>query len=678
MAIVLNGESVFGVDDTTKNTISDFYINEGGAVVEDGPASGVGSLTVNSGDNYCYYDSVYGLNANGDLYFKSGVYNFVGNAGEDEYIYGLGAWGNLYADGGSISIDITADSVYTVYGLYCSGNAYADGGSISIDITAADSTYYVSGLYCGDDAHISGGSIDIGITATRDTYSDRSEVDGLYIGDTYLSGGDVSVDVSASNYNTVYGAYLDCPVEVTGGSMDIHAAASGTNICTCGMYVDGDLAVESGSVYAVSASTGSAYGVFLDSNSGLEVSGGTVSATGGLIAIYADSVSYDGTNTVLYDTTPPITEAGTADGTVSDLSTVSFESLNYIDGNSDPLTYIRIGTPILSGLAVSEGTLSPTFDSDTYAYAVSVANGVTSLTVTPTTDNTNAAVTVNGTAVASGAASDPISLAVGQNTITVEVTAQDGATTQTYTATVTRARASSSGGGSSTASYTITATAGEGGSISPSGSASVASGKDKTYTVTADTGYEISDVLVDGKSVGAVSSYTFEDVKKAHTIAASFVKETVNPFSDVTADDWFYNYVLYTYENGLMNGTASGIFSPDGTMTRAMFVTVLYRLSGDTGSYTNTFSDVPSGEWYEDAAAWARRTASPAAWETTNSIRTPPSPANSSPRFCTVMRRTRAMTSPSARTQIFSATTTRFPFRITPIRPCSGPAARES
>ena len=70
--------------------------------------------------------------------------------------------------------------------------------------------------------------------------------------------------------------------------------------------------------------------------------------------------------------------------------------------------------------------------------------------------------------------------------------------------------------------YTITAEAGEGGSISPSGRVSVTRGSDKTFTISADDGYGIADVLVDGKSVGAVSSYTFENVRANHTIEVVF------------------------------------------------------------------------------------------------------------------------------------------------------------
>ena len=74
--------------------------------------------------------------------------------------------------------------------------------------------------------------------------------------------------------------------------------------------------------------------------------------------------------------------------------------------------------------------------------------------------------------------------------------------------------------------YAITASAGTNGSISPSGSVSVTQGASQAFTITANTGYQVQDVLVDGTSVGAVTSYTFSNVTAAHTIAASFVAKT--------------------------------------------------------------------------------------------------------------------------------------------------------
>jgi len=93
----------------------------------------------------------------------------------------------------------------------------------------------------------------------------------------------------------------------------------------------------------------------------------------------------------------------------------------------------------LSSLKFSRGVLNPVFSSSTTTYTASVTNGVTSTIATPTAGDPNATITVNGTAVASGAASGSIPLAVGSNTITTVVTAQDGVTTKTYTVTITRA-----------------------------------------------------------------------------------------------------------------------------------------------------------------------------------------------------------------------------------------------
>ncbi|MEI6553062.1 MAG: cadherin-like beta sandwich domain-containing protein [bacterium] len=87
---------------------------------------------------------------------------------------------------------------------------------------------------------------------------------------------------------------------------------------------------------------------------------------------------------------------------------------------------------------MSSGTVSPTFSSGTTSYTASVANGVTSLTITPTAHQANATITVNGTPVINGQVSGAITLNIGSNTVSTVVTAQDGVTTDTYTIIVTR------------------------------------------------------------------------------------------------------------------------------------------------------------------------------------------------------------------------------------------------
>lgn len=76
-------------------------------------------------------------------------------------------------------------------------------------------------------------------------------------------------------------------------------------------------------------------------------------------------------------------------------------------------------------------------------------------------------------------------------------------------------------------------------------------------------------------------------------------------FSDVSISDWYYDDVGYVSENGLMNGTGSDLFSPQDTTTRAMIVTILWRLDGEKTGGISTFSDVNESAYYYDAVAWA-------------------------------------------------------------------------
>jgi len=158
--------------------------------------------------------------------------------------------------------------------------------------------------------------------------------------------------------------------------------------------------------------------------------------------------------------------------------------------------------------------------------------------------------------------------------------------------------------------YTIKAEAGENGTISPDGNSSVTKGSSKTYTITANDGYVIADVLVDGESVGAVSTYTFESVKANHTISASFkaAKKTyVNPFGDVKESDYFYKPVLWAAEKNITNGVYDVMFEPNSNCTRAQVVTFLWRAAGkpEVTDVTNPFTDVDESSYYYKAVLWA-------------------------------------------------------------------------
>jgi len=79
----------------------------------------------------------------------------------------------------------------------------------------------------------------------------------------------------------------------------------------------------------------------------------------------------------------------------------------------------------------------------------------------------------------------------------------------------------------------------------------------------------------------------------------------VNPFTDVSEKDWFYNDAMFVYKNGLMLGTSKTLFGPHGTVTRGMMATILWRMEGSLAPKgENSFTDVEAGRWYADAITW--------------------------------------------------------------------------
>ena len=169
-------------------------------------------------------------------------------------------------------------------------------------------------------------------------------------------------------------------------------------------------------------------------------------------------------------------------------------------------------------------------------------------------------------------------------------------------------------GGSSTPSYSNTIEVGDGGDVKVSPRTPEA-GDTVTITPDPDAGYEVDEVIVTDRNGDAVrvtanrnGTYTFEQPRGRVTIEVTFVRtgDTGLPFIDVAANAWYYDAVAYAYENGLMSGTASNLFSPNATTTRGMIVTMLYRLEGEPRvSGTSTFDDVADGVYYTDAVIWA-------------------------------------------------------------------------
>lgn len=181
--------------------------------------------------------------------------------------------------------------------------------------------------------------------------------------------------------------------------------------------------------------------------------------------------------------------------------------------------------------------------------------------------------------------------------------------------TVTYVGGGSSSSGTPTTTYAVNVNAATNGAVAAD-KKTASKGTTVTVTASPSKGYVVDAVKVvdkDGKDVAVTEKdgkYVFTMPASAVTVTGSFKAETpapvALPFTDVKSGNWFYDAVKYAYEQGLMTGTSATTFAPNGTMNRAMIVTVLYRLEKSpavTGA--SKFTDVPAGQWYSDAVAWA-------------------------------------------------------------------------
>ena len=187
--------------------------------------------------------------------------------------------------------------------------------------------------------------------------------------------------------------------------------------------------------------------------------------------------------------------------------------------------------------------------------------------------------------------------------------------TQTYVEPSSGGPGSSGGSISTPTTYAVNVNAATNGAVAAD-KKTASKGTTVTVTASPSKGYVVDAVKVvdkDGKDVAVTEKdgkYVFTMPASAVTVTGSFKAETpapvALPFTDVKSGNWFYDAVKYAYEQGLMTGTSATTFAPNGTMNRAMIVTVLYRLEKSpavTGA--SKFTDVPAGQWYSDAVAWA-------------------------------------------------------------------------
>ena len=259
-----------------------------------------------------------------------------------------------------------------------------------------------------------------------------------------------------------------------------------------------------------------------------------------------------------------------------------------------------------------------TISKDPVAVATIGQNRYTTLQDAVDAVKDNETINVTGTGLSATVSGSKTFKVTGQ---TVNLTAAPGYSLTNSGDTYTVSHQSSGGPGSSGGSistpttYAVNVNAATNGAVAAD-KKTASKGTTVTVTASPSKGYVVDAVKVvdkDGKDVavtGKDGKYVFTMPASAVTVTGSFKAETpapvALPFTDVKSGNWFYDAVKYAYAQGLMTGTSATTFAPNGTMNRAMIVTVLYRLEKSpavTGA--SKFTDVPAGQWYSDAVAWA-------------------------------------------------------------------------
>ncbi|MEI7024762.1 S-layer homology domain-containing protein [Paenibacillus sp. y28] len=331
------------------------------------------------------------------------------------------------------------------------------------------------------------------------TYDGNGETSGSVPADQGFYEHGATVSVQGNSRNLEKNGYVFAGWNTAADGSGTSYKADGTETFTMGaanvtLYAQwlsrnaslSSLSVDQGTLTPVFAPSGLTYSVDVpssvtslqvsltpgDPNQALTVTGAVYTAVADKIYAYTASHLRVGPNLIQITVTAQ-------DGTHSTYNL----TVNRLSNNAD-----------LNGITLSSGTLSPAFAAGTTDYTASVANDVSSITVTASVYDSRSAMKVNGTTITSGQASGAIALNVGSNVITLDVTAQDGATTKTYKMTVTRAsakpsRSSSSGrgGGSSSTASSDKVTSTDGQLALPTGkTGEVSLGAGITLTIPAD------------------------------------------------------------------------------------------------------------------------------------------------------------------------------------------------
>ena len=345
-------------------------------------------------------------------------------------------------------------------------------------------------------------------------------------------------------------------------------------------------------------------------------------------------------------TAPTINTAGTGTSCVSGENTISLTSLSdagakdiYIVakdavGNVSQPLKITIPAYIAPVYEISADTQLLDFGTVTEGYTQAPAAKTVTITNTGNQDvtvdlptstnyiitagegftNDTATLALNGTANFTIQPKTGLGAGDYSETLTISGSNSTSASVGLRFVVVRQSGGSSSGGGVTTYAITVQETGHGTVTVSPK---NAAKGKTVTITATPGAGCELSSLTVTdskGNEIDLTDEgggvYTFTMPGSRVSIKAAFAARQPEPeplpFTDVAETAWYADAVRYVYENGLMNGVSATDFDPDGTMNRAMLVTILHRQAGGpSASAGMQFADVAAGEWYTEAVRWA-------------------------------------------------------------------------
>ena len=559
----------------------------------------------------------------------TGTFGIYVNAEINASSYGTNATLTIMGENnGSLGVSGSNNGIYVKSGT---GNASLNIKNVAV--TSSTNDNYAAGVYVMSSMHAtSSPQLSLKVNGGSLTASASEGNDGIqfYVGSSEATGATTSLTVSDN-------AIVDAK---TGG---IKASNPNLNNLSDRIVVGSGTGTNGGIVF--DGSTGTVYGTVelqkdltigegesltLDSGASLNAGGHNVIVDGGTLDdsikdSLGDSVKYpptittnslpggtvgtdysqpliaDGSETITWSITDGSLPAGLSlgadtgviSGTPTAAGTYSFTVTATNDYGSDSkeftLTIDQQGTIHVTSVSLDKANLELTEGETAQLTATVLPDNTTNKNVTWSTSNASiATVDANG-----------LVTAVSAGTATITVTTEDGSFTANCTVTVREDAPDRPVSIPDT--HEIELIAGEGGEAKTNFS-NAGAGTKITVAATPDAGYELAYITVDGERISGVS-FTMP----AHDVTVRvYFSGGALPFADVTEGAWYYDAVSYVCANGLMDGVSASEFAPEANMTRAMLVTILWRLEGEpVVNYLMPFADVDGGAWYAEAVRWA-------------------------------------------------------------------------